>query len=305
MGIVDIYMTKAEYSFAGLEGGEGLVYVIGVPFDSTSSFRSGQRRGPAAVRRASANIESNGYVNSEVYIENVGVIDLGDVGVVHGDVRETLHRVERVAEELGGEGKLLAAIGGEHTITLGLLRGLASKNGAPCVIVLDAHFDLRDEYLGLKLSHATVFRRALEEGVAERVFYLGVRAWDPGELEYAKSSDRVDWVTSRMLQLSGVANAVAHARHFTSRCESIYLSIDIDFLDPAYAPGAANPEPGGATIWDLLEAVAGLASDNRLIGVDVVEVAPQYDCGEATSIAAAKALQEAILAYYNARRKPG
>jgi len=298
----DLYLTRAEYLFAGVEGERGAVAVYGVPFDSTSSFRVGQREGPLAVRRASANIESNGYVLDNLYIEDVGVVDVGDVAVVHGDVSETLERVRLVTGELARQWGLLAGIGGEHLMTLGALAGISGALGSRlCAVVFDAHFDLRDEYLGLRSSHATVFKRALDHAYVDRVFYVGVRAWSREERELADSDSRVDYVTARMASLDGPANVAARARRFTENCRALYVSVDVDVLDPAYAPGVANPEPGGLTIHEVLETIAGVV-DERVVGVDVVEVAPPHDCSGVTAVAAAKILQEMLLANYRARR---
>jgi len=299
----DLYLTRAEYLFAGVEGGErGMVAVYGVPFDSTSSFRAGQREGPIAVRRASANIESNGYVLDGIYIEDVGVVDVGDVAVVHGDAGETLERVRLVTRELARDWSLLAGIGGEHLVTLGALAGTSEAMGSRlCAVVFDAHFDLRDEYLGLKNSHATVFKRALDHAYVDRVFYVGVRAWSREERDLADSDPRVDYVTARMASLSGPANVAARIRRFSEDCQAIYVSVDVDVLDPGHAPGVANPEPGGMSIHDILEIIASVV-DERVVGVDVVEVSPPHDCGGVTAVAAAKILQEALLASYRSRR---
>jgi len=298
----DLYLTRAEYLFAGVEGERGAVAVYGVPFDSTSSFRVGQREGPLAVRRASANIESNGYVFDNIYVEDVGVVDVGDIAVVHGDAGETLERVRLVTGELAQQWGLLAGIGGEHLVTLGALAGVSGALGSRlCAIVFDAHFDLREEYLGVRSSHATVFKRALDHAYVDRVFYVGVRAWSREERELADSDSRIDYVTARLASLDGPANVAARARRFTEDCKAIYVSVDVDVLDPAYAPGVANPEPGGLTIHEVLETIAGVV-DERVVGVDVVEVAPPHDCSGATAVAAAKILQEMLLAHYKARR---
>ncbi len=297
MGYADLYLGRPEYFFSGVEKARGRITVYGVPFDSTSSYRSGQREGPRAIRAASANIESNGYTLPDSYIEDVDLGDAGDVAVVHGDPEETLTRVARVVEDLSQSGSIPLGLGGEHLATLGALRGLYKSRGRLCIIVFDAHFDLREDYLGLRLSHATVFRRALEENLASKVFYVGVRAWDPGEKRLADEKESVDYVTARTARLLGPRNIAARARGFLADCENLYISVDMDALDPSTAPGVANPEPGGIDMHLLLELVSELA-DDRIVGADIVEVAPPFDCGGVTSIAAAKVAQELVLSLW-------
>ncbi len=305
MSLLDLYTTRSEYRFAGIESASGVYAVYGFPFDSTASYRGGQRFAPMHVRRASANIESNGYYAEESYIEEVPLFDVGDVAVVHGDAAASLYRLEKVVESIAGDGGVPVGIGGEHLLTLGALRGLAGGKGPLCVIVLDAHFDLRDEYLGLRLSHATVFRRALEEGVASRIFYAGVRAWDRREKEGADRDSRVSYVSARRFAMLGPVNAAALARRHLEGCKRVYVSVDIDVLDPAFAPGVGNPEPGGIGVRDVLEFLA-FTVDDRIAGFDVVEVSPPHDCGEAAAFAAAKILQELLLLANTARiRGPG
>ena len=303
MGYADLYLGRPEYFFSGVEKSRGRITIYGVPFDSTSSYRSGQREGPRAIRAASANIESNGYTLPDAYIEDVDLGDAGDVAVVHGDPEETLTRVARVVEDLSSENITPIGLGGEHLATLGALRGVSRSLGRPCLIVFDAHFDLREDYLGLRLSHASVFKRAIEENIVSRIFYVGVRAWDPSEKSFADDKNNIDYVTSRTARLLGPRNVAARVRSFLEDCNQVYISIDMDALDPSSAPGVANPEPGGLDIHMLLELVSELA-DDRIVGADIVEVAPPFDCGGVTSVVAAKIAQELILSLWGRIRSP-
>ncbi len=303
MGYADLYLGRPEYFFSGVEKARGKITVYGVPFDSTSSYRSGQREGPRAIRAASANIESNGYTLPDAYIEDVDLGDAGDVAVVHGDPEETLTRVARVVEDLSSNGIVPVGLGGEHLVTLGALRGVSARFGRPCLIVFDAHFDLREDYLGLRLSHASVFRRALEENLVSKIFYIGVRAWDVSERSFADDKAWIDYVASSTARLLGPRNVAARARSFLSDCDRLYITIDMDALDPSAAPGVANPEPGGLDMHMLLELVSELA-DDRIVGADVVEVAPPFDCSGVTSIAAAKIVQELILSLWGRIKSP-
>lgn len=295
MPISELYLVDSPLTFYGAPRSRDAVFkVLGVPFDSTSSYRSGQRFAPRAVREASLNIEGNGYA-LEGSIDDVSLSDMGDVAVVHGDISSTLERIAVVVEEVASEGSIPVLVGGEHTITLGALRGLFRSGVKPCLIVLDAHFDLRSEYLGLRFSHATVMRRVLEE-VGSKIFYVGVRAYEGEEAGIADGMAVISYVTSWNVEVLGVKGVVARARSFLGDCNSIYISIDMDVYDPAYAPGVANPEPGGLPPGKVLPLIAHLAADERVVGADIVEVAPPHDCGDVTSILAAKTLQQALIA---------
>lgn len=292
---MELYSSPS--SFAGVERGyeDSLYVILGAPFDSTSSFRQGQRFAPSRIREASINIEGNGFYARSLWIDHEPIYDAGDLSLPPGDAVEALARIRRVISGIVRDGRVPVTIGGEHTVTLGVLQGLRDAGVKPCVIVLDAHYDLRSEYLGVEYSHATVFRRALDKGLAEMVVYAGVRAYDREEDSYARDSGLVYVIYSWEAQKLGPVNVAARIRNWTSQCTSTYLSIDIDVLDPAYAPGAANPEPGGLTFTDAARIVYEIA-DERLIGLDLVEVSPPHDCHDITSVTAAKLLQEAILA---------
>jgi len=298
-GYADFYLTRADYLFAGVEGGRGRVAVFGVPFDSTASYRPGQRFGPSALRRASANIESNSIYDYEAYIEEASPRDLGDVAVVFGDPHQTLRRVALVVEELVAEGLVPAMIGGEHLATLGVLEGLARATGKTCMVSLDAHFDLREEYLGVQLSHATHARRALEKGLVERAVFVGVRAWDPEEYRYAREKPNIRFIPAPDVYSMGSKTVAGIVRRFLEPCKTVYFTLDLDVYDPGYAPGVANPEPGGLNLFQVADIIHGVF-DERIVGFDVVELAPNYDCNGTASVLAAKTLQEMIIAYHKA-----
>ncbi len=302
MALKELFITRASYLFAGVEGKDAGEYaVIGVPMDCTSSFRPGQRFAPREVRLASANIESNGVFVEDLYIEDVPIIDLGDVAVVNGDARATLDRVASVVSEVASEGRRIVVIGGEHLLTYGVTRGLAAAGITPCLVVLDAHFDLRSDYLGAKYSHATVMRRILDEGTTEKIVYVGVRAWEGSEFSYARDSDRVVFFTLGTVKRLGVRNVSSLVLREVSGCEHVYLSIDVDVVDPAYAPGVGNPEPPGLTSWEVLYLASHLAKTS-LAGVDLVEISPPYDPAGVTSVLGARILQEVLLSSYTYER---
>ncbi len=302
MGYMDLYVVRRPLAFAGIEGDKGraLFSIIGVPFDSTSTHRTGQRYGPLFVREASMNIESNGY-SVEGFIEDVPFYDEGDVSVVHGNASVTIDRVSKVAAEIAGGGRVPVIIGGEHIVTLGVIRGLKASGLRPCVLVFDAHFDLRLDYLSNPLSHACTMRRVLEELGNVRVAYVGVRGFDREELSFVNGNPNIVYFTPRSLKSLEVADIVSKVEKLLSECMELYVTIDMDVYDPAYAPGVGNPEPGGLSSREVLPMLAALV-DERVVGLDVVEVTPQYDVGGITSMLAAKTLQEILIAAFKGRK---
>ena len=288
-----MYIGRDECFFGRQKPG-GRYTVIGVPFDSTSSYRPGQRFAPCEIRRALYNIEWNSLF-TENTLYDVDIDDLGDVSVVHGDSGSTLDRISSVVEDVFGEGRFPVVIGGEHLITYGVIKGLKNSGIDPCIIVLDAHFDLRNEYLGLKMSHATVMRRIHENLGVATIIHVGVRAWEKSEKEYADRKKFL-YYTSMSVKRLGPLNISSLLVRETSKCKRIYLSIDMDVVDPGYAPGVANPEPLGLTPFEVVQIARSVAGSRNLVGIDLVEVSPPYDCGGITSILGAKILMEAVIA---------
>jgi agmatinase len=265
---------------------EAKYVILGVPFDVTSTYRSGARFAPLAIRDASLNLECYSF-RTGVNIEDMKTHDLGDLHVA-GDVELTLGRLALVAQDIFDEGKVPVFIGGEHTITLGVTRSL-DKDVA--VVSFDAHLDLRDDYLGLSVSHTTFMRRIKEDVNPAKILEIGTRAVCKEELDYAKEAG-IDYLTSNQIRKDGVKETAEKIKTALSGYEKVYVTIDMDVLDPAFVPAVPNPEPEGldtSTLLDLLEA----ACDRRLVGFDVVEVAPHYDQG-VTAIQAAKVIFEVL-----------
>lgn len=253
--------------------------VLGVPFDVTSTYRSGAKFAPLAIREASLNIEGYSF-RSDVDIEELRIHDLGDLHVA-GDVELTLGRLALVAKDLFDDEKVPVFIGGEHTITLGVLR---SVDEDVAVVSFDAHLDLRDNYLGLAVSHTTFMRRVKEDIKPSKILEIGTRAVCKEELEYAKNSG-IEFLTAHQIRKDGIKNTVEAIEDALKGYKKIYVTIDMDVLDPAFAPAVPNPEPEGldtATLLDLLEVVC----DRRVVGFDLVEVAPHYDQGVTVAVAA-------------------
>jgi agmatinase len=258
-------------------------YVIfGVPFDCTVTYRPGQRFGPSAVRAASAQLETISP-RFGIDLEDVGLFDLGDVGVSLS-AEEVLRSTREAVEQIVSAGKVPVCIGGEHTVTLGVLQGLG---GCDSLLVFDAHLDLRDAFMGLSLCHASWLRRAMDSKLAKRALVLGARGYCKEELQYA--SGRVDYLTPLDLRSGKGPGALLP---LLSEAGRLYISIDIDAFDPAYAPGVGNPEPEGLSaseVFSLFESIR----PRSIVGFDVVEVCPPYDQG-ATSALAGKTIFELI-----------
>jgi agmatinase len=207
------------------------------------------------------------------------------------DTRKTLERVELVIKDIMKAGKTPVTIGGEHTITLGVAKGLGNKAQKTGIVSFDAHFDLRNEFSGLKLSHTTFMRRINEEVKPARIIEVGTRAVCKEELDYAKKAG-IEFFPARQIREEGTGKIVEKLKEKLAGCKSLYLSIDMDVLDPAYVPAVQNPEPEGLETSTLLDIVCAI-SDKRVIGFDVVEVAPIYDTG-VTAVHAAKIIFEVL-----------
>ena len=253
--------------------------MLGVPFDHTSTYRPGSRSGPRAIREASMNIETYSLRN-KIDIELVPIHDAGDLHVVD-DAAETLRRLSLVTKDILDANKMPITMGGEHTISLGTARGLPKSTG---IISLDAHGDLRDEYGGGKLSHATVLRRISELVGVDGVFVCGVRALCREEAEFIERH-KIRHTTPWEMRERGLSKVGQDVAEFCERFDQVYLTIDIDALDPAYAPGVGNPESDGITPAELLMVACNVAKE-RMVGFDLVEVSPDYDNGVTSAVAA-------------------
>jgi agmatinase len=275
---------------------ESRYVIVGVPYDHTSTYRSGSRFAPRAIRDASLNIETYS-LRTGVDIEHVSLHDAGDLHIVD-DASVTLERLSQVAKDILSAKKMPVFIGGEHTITQGPVRSLPKSVG---VVSFDAHGDLRDEYGGGKLSHATVLRRITEIVGTDGVLVCGVRALCEEEVEFIQRHN-VQNMTPWGIREVGLARTIEKIKAFTQRFEHTYLTIDIDVLDPAFAPGIANPEFNGLTPDELMSLAAAVADDRRMIGFDLVEVCPNYDTG-ATAVAAARLIFEMIANAEKARKR--
>ncbi|MFD8500033.1 agmatinase [Amycolatopsis sp. NPDC059657] len=263
------------------------VAVVGIPFDSGVSYRPGARFGPAAVREASRLLRPyHPGLDVSPFAEKQ-VVDAGDIAVNPFNIGEAIETIQDTAERMTADGTRLVTIGGDHTIALPLLRAAAKLHGPVAMLHFDAHLDTWDTYFGAPYTHGTPFRRASEEGIldTEALSHVGTRGPLYGKRDLEEDR-RLGFgiVTSGDVLKRGIDETVDALRQRIGD-RPLYISIDIDVLDPAHAPGTGTPEAGGMTSRELLEILRGLR-DLNLIGGDVVELAPAYDHAEITAIAA-------------------
>lgn len=263
------------------------IVVAGVPFDSGVSYRSGARFGPTHIREASRLLRPYHPALDVSPFEVAQVADAGDIAVNPFDIREAIETIQAAAYDLTSDGTRLVTLGGDHTISLPLLRAAAERHGPVALLHFDAHLDTWDTYFGAEYTHGTPFRRAFEEGIidTEALSHVGTRGPLYGKKDL--EDDRrfgFGIVTSADVYRQGVDEVVAKLRDRIGD-RPLYVSIDVDVMDPAHAPGTGTPEAGGMTSRELLEILRGFKGLN-LIGADVVEVAPAYDHADITGVAA-------------------
>jgi len=299
MSHLDLFTSQSNV-FSGLQRPfEKAKYVLfGVPFDATSTYRTGARFGPNAIRQASLNIETYSF-RSGIDVEDLALYDAGDLHVSM-DAQKTVDKTKLVVEAILTAGKMPVALGGEHTITLGTAKGLGAKAAKTAIVSFDAHLDLRSEFLGLKLSHTTFMQLINEEMKPAKIIEVGTRSVCKEELAYAKKAG-VEFFTSQQIIKQGSLLIAEQLREKLLPYEYLYLTVDMDILDPAYAPAVQNPEPEGITTTDLVDLVCGLC-DKRVVGFDVLEIAPIYDQG-VSAIVAAKVVFEMLCQLEKSRRK--
>jgi agmatinase len=273
------------------------VAVVGVPFDSGVSYRPGARFGPAHVRASSRLLRPYNPAADVEPFATQQVVDAGDLAVNPFDIEAAIGEVEAGARSLLERAGRLVTIGGDHTIALPLLRAMAAKHGPVAVVHFDAHLDTWDSYFGAPYTHGTPFRRASEENLLDRAACLHVGTRGPlyGTSDLADDT-RLGFQVVGSVEMDdlGARGAIERIRERVGD-RPVYVSVDIDVLDPAFAPGTGTPEAGGLSSRELLAILRGFA-DLDLVGADVVEVAPAYDHAEITGIAAAHVVYELVSA---------
>lgn len=270
------------------------IALLGIPFDGGTTYRPGPRFGPRHVRQQSAIIRPwNPVMNVDPFAKyRIG--DYGDFSVNPLSIEDTFRRVEEQMKQVLGAGARPVSVGGDHSLSLPLLRSIAKVHGPVGLIQFDAHNDLWDEYFGSKLSHGTPFRRAIEEDLLLEGNFLQVglrgQVYSQHDFDFAREH-KVKMITAEEYHASGIALFRRQLRTF--RNKPVYITLDIDCVDPAYAPGTGTPQVGGFTSIQILQLVRELRGLN-IVGCDLVEVSPPYDTGEITSLLAANLLYELL-----------
>lgn len=274
------------------------IAIVGVPFDTGVSYRPGARFGPNHVRESSRLLRPFNPAANVSPFATQQVVDAGDIAANPFDIEEAISSIHKSYDQLSERAKKIVTIGGDHTITLPILRSLKAKHGAISVVHFDAHLDTWDSYFGADYTHGTTFRRAGEEGLLDQegCMHIGIR----GPLYAAKdlTDDKAlgfQIFSSVEFQDLGVNAAIEKMKARVGK-RPVYISIDIDVLDPAHAPGTGTPEAGGLTSRELLSVLRATAGMN-VIGADIVEVAPAYDHAQITGIAASHVMYELISAF--------
>lgn len=287
----DLMETRGSFLGAGRDYEAARGVLFGAPMDFTVSFRPGTRLAPQRVREVSQVLEEYSLLLGEELADHP-FYDAGDISLPLGNVAASVEAIGRVAAGIAAAGKVPLMIGGEHLVTWPVVDALRSIHPDLVVVQFDGHADLRADYLGERFSHATVMRlvsEALGEGALGegRLYQFGVRSATADEAAYARRRTRLH--PGRVLEpLRAVLPELAG--------RPLYLTIDIDVVDPAFAPGTGTPEAGGISSSELLEAIWALRGQ-RVVGFDLVEICPPADPAETTSILGAKALREAILCF--------
>ena len=276
MSYTDLYLTQSPLIINPDDKSDPVANIFGVPFDSTHSYKPGCRFGPDVIRDAFNNIEIF-HPNLQVDLETSNIKDFGNIQ--HTVVAtEMLNMVEKITSELRKKNKLIIVLGGEHLLTLGSYMSFPKQTG---YVVFDAHYDLRDEYANTKLSHAAYLRRIVEKRGADNIIHVGARSFVKEELEFL-TKNKINSISDKEIRLGNAARLLKDA---VSSFDELYVSIDLDVVDPAFAPGVGNPEAVGITSRELYDMIISL-EDKKIIGTDVVELNPSFDNGSTASLAA-------------------
>lgn len=269
---------EAEYEDAG-------VVIFGAPFDSTTSFRPGARFGCRAIRSESFGLETySPYQDKD--LADYAVFDSGDVELCIGDTAVALKQLEERTGIIVEDGKIPFMIGGEHLVTLAAVRAVVKKHPGLAILHFDAHADLRDDYLGAKLSHACVLRRCWELVGDGNIHQFGIRSGDREEFLWSRQGH----VDTHLFNFSGLDETLKLLKG-----RPVYLTVDLDVLDPSVLPGTGTPEAGGVTFMELLSAVLAVCETLNIVGCDVNELCPAYDSSGVSTAAAGKIIREMII----------
>ena len=278
--------SKNVETFLGCDANyeDARIVLYGAPFDSTTSYRPGTRFASRMMRAESYGLETYSPYQ-DLDLEDAAVFDGGDLELCFGDTQKALDDIYDFAADILKDNKLPLLIGGEHLVSLPAIQAVYEKYPDLCVIHFDAHTDLRDDYLGAKLSHASVIRRVWDFVGDGRIWQFGIRSGERAEFYWAKEHTHL-----QKFNFDGLENAVAQLKG-----KPVYLTIDLDVLDPSCFPGTGTPEAGGVTFMQLFNAMLSIIQGCQVVGCDLVELSPMLDASGASTATALKVLREMLL----------
>lgn len=264
---------------------EAKIIILGCPYDGTSTFRPGARFGPSSIRRASWGIETySPYFSLD--LEEIPIHDMGDLEFPLGEKKTSLDLIRKAIKSILSAKKIPVSLGGDHLITLPIIEELFKIYPDLHLIQIDAHTDLRDNYLGEKLSHSTVMKRILEILGNERIFQIGIRSGSEEEFKLAKKINSIK--PPIKAEMKKIVRSIKN--------KPIYVTVDLDAIDPSLIPGVGTPEPGGLTFQQFISILNEFKYLN-IVGFDIVELTPDYDHTQVSSITASIILREMILSF--------
>lgn len=262
---------------------ESDIVIFGAPFDGTTSFKPGTRFGSSAIRNESFGLETySPYQDKD--LEDIKVFDMGDLELCFGNTEKVLKDIEDNVTDIINDNKIPCMIGGEHLVTLGAVKAVYKKYPDIYIIHFDAHTDLREEYLGEKLSHASVIKRIWDIVGDDRIFQYGIRSGERAEFTFAKEHTKLT-----KFNFDGLKDTIRILKD-----KPIYFTLDLDVVDPSEFPGTGTPEAGGVSFMELLNAIIKVAKLN-IVGFDMVELSPHYDMSGVSTALACKVLREMLL----------
>ena len=271
---------------------EADVVIFSVPMDATCSFKAGARFAGPAIRNESIGIEwYSPYFDMD--LKDYKTCDIGDLEIPMGDVEKDLDIISQTTSEMLKDNKKTVMIGGEHLVTYGTIREYVKKYPDLCIIHFDAHTDLREEFLGRELSHATVLRKCYDMLDTGTLYQFGIRSGDKEEFVWAKNH-----IHQHLFDTVGIDKCVDELKD-----RPVYITIDLDVLDPSLFPGTGTPEAGGITYKELEDAILTMRGLNNIVGCDIVELSPDYDASRVSSQVAAKVLREMVLLLHYCQNK--
>jgi agmatinase len=285
-------MNYNFFADAGDSFDDATFVIYGVPFDNTSSFRAGSRWAPDEMRKVSYNFET---YNPDLGVDlcDVPIHDMGNCDT-YASIDDTLEEVYLTSRQIVDAGKIPIMMGGEHSLTYPCVKSLGKKVG---FVVMDAHCDLRTEYRGIEHNHACVSRHVIED-LADKYVTIGVRSGPKEEWDYIRDNRGIRAYTADDVFEMGIEAVLDEADHYLEGCDKIYLSLDMDAIDPSFAPGLGTPEPFGMTPREVRTVIRHFAP--RAAAFDLVEISPEYDAGSITSVLGAKLIRDFIAAKWKA-----